>query len=232
MSQSPLQPKYKPHALQKLLQECIIEIGEFKSQIKDMLENGADVNSSEYDLFPPLTALFLSSRSYITDWVEIVQLLLQYGADVNAITEIDSCDYQATAYGVGQISALRMALDRVQNGDINLEVIKLLLDAGADLDIVHDGKTIFQRIVDTHSPEVVELFTQYQVEYSAAEQEVIDNVLLSQIKYKDVDLTKITNPQVIRAIKRAHELNKMCQKINQSMVLVQKGRLPIVSKLL
>jgi len=87
-------------------------------QVKNILNNGGDVNAIDSDSFREETPLIIASKKGRT---KIVQLLLSKGAD-HSIKEISGA------------TALRAA---VQKGHI--EVIKLLLQAKADPESDTDG---------------------------------------------------------------------------------------------
>ena len=87
--------------------------------IRELLEIGADPNPEDHAGFPPLIAALSCSRSQPgspgrTDVVEIMALLLDFGADPNQ-------------RGLNDYTPLHMAV-----GERNLPALKLLLDRGAD----------------------------------------------------------------------------------------------------
>jgi len=90
--------------------------------IRQLLELGADANSSDHDGFPPLIAALTKGRdvpgSMKRDDVNaIVTLLLEHGADPNQ-------------RGINDYTALHMAV-----AGRNLPAIELLLAAGADREL-------------------------------------------------------------------------------------------------
>lgn len=89
--------------------------------IRALLEIHADPNPAEHAGFPPLIAALSCSRTRPgaparLDVVEIVRLLLEFGADPNQ-------------RGLNDYTPLHMAV-----GERNVEAVELLLKAGADPD--------------------------------------------------------------------------------------------------
>jgi ankyrin repeat protein len=87
--------------------------------IRTLLEIGADPNGDDHSGFPPLIAALSCSRDHPgsparPDVVEIVRLLLDFGADPNQ-------------RGINDCTALHMAV-----GERNLDGVRVLLAAGAD----------------------------------------------------------------------------------------------------
>jgi ankyrin repeat protein len=101
--------------------------------IRTLLEIGADPNAPVDDGFPPLIAALSCSRDVPgsarrTDVVEIVSLLLSFGADPNQ-------------RGINDYTPLHMAV-----AERNTVALQILLDNGAD-------PTLRTRIDDYHTPE-------------------------------------------------------------------------------
>ena len=83
--------------------------------IRELLEIGADANPEQHSGFPPLiAALWNSTRP---DALEVVELLLSFGADPNQ-------------RGINDYTALHVAV-----AERNRRAVELLLSAGADPDL-------------------------------------------------------------------------------------------------
>jgi len=102
-----------------------IEHGEIKF-VEKLIEDGANINYKEYSQWPPL----LLAASY--DRVEITELLLKAGADVN-ITNTE------------RKTALMVASRRtkLQRHNIGLKIVRLLIDADADWNIIDSDENDF-----------------------------------------------------------------------------------------
>ena len=155
----------------------------YTESMKVMLENGADANCvTEYGSYP---------IHYVTN-EEQIDLLLQYGADINskdlytgstpleyAIYDIDlvkiildkGADVNSTnSYGN---TALIFALDSYI---LNEDIIKLLLDNGADVNIKNNcGKYALNYALDTGNENIIKLISE------KSSMDVINSILINNI---------------------------------------------------
>lgn len=108
--------------------------------IEILLSNGADVNSANKDGYFALPLLAHRNPNNIA----AAKLLLQYGADVNALTNHVNFRGPYNDYSKGE-SALLLAADKLP-GDLAM----LLIENGADINIKHqDNKTLLFGVKDT-----------------------------------------------------------------------------------
>ena len=127
-------------------------------EIKELIENGANVNQKEKkEGFTPLVYI-LYNKCTGTDscelddvWVEIIKELINKGADVNAQDNMT-------------LTPLMIAVDK----KVPIKVIKALLDAGADVNVTNIGKTTaLYYAVKNSSIEVIDLFIKTAGSYAA-----------------------------------------------------------------
>lgn len=124
-----------------------IESGNFKA-VSAEIKNGVDVNYVDDRGTSPLHIAAQNNQ------IEIVEKLLESGADVNALTKHDGW------------SALHFAATRGYN-----EIVKILIDAGANLDVhgLRYKRTCLHYASDQGRSEVVKLLLK-----SGAKKDVID----------------------------------------------------------
>jgi ankyrin repeat protein len=121
--------------------------------IRTLLEIGADPNPTDHTGFPPLIAALSCSRSQPgspsrTDVSEIVQLLLEFGADPNQ-------------RGINDYTGLHMAVAERNRG-----AIELLLAAGADPALrtrIDEYETPLEMAERSGLNDVVELLSRHRV---------------------------------------------------------------------
>ena len=120
--------------------------------IETLLELGADPNPADHIGFPPLIAALSCSRSQRgsqarPDVIEIMKLLLRFGADPNQ-------------RGINDYTPLHMAV-----GEQNLPAVRLLLESGADPEArtrIDDFETARDMAVAAGSSEIAEVLAGYK----------------------------------------------------------------------
>jgi ankyrin repeat protein len=145
--QAAVEPVHKPLAA-KLSDDEFLKLCEkgTPEEIKEAIENGANVNTKETDGY---TALMYAAIQ--PDNAEVVSMFLDRGADVNAESEIG---YTAL------MSAAR------QN---NAEIVSLLLDRGADVNAKkEDGDTVLMSAARQNNAEIVSLLIDRGADVNAA----------------------------------------------------------------
>jgi uncharacterized protein len=120
--------------------------------IRTLLEIGADPNPVDHAGFPPLIAALSCSHPHPgspgrTDTVEILQLLLKFGADPNQ-------------RGINDYTPLHMAV-----GERHLPAMEVLLEAGADLRLrtrIDDYETPIEMAERAGLVEIAERLADYE----------------------------------------------------------------------
>ena len=108
--------------------------------VRLFLDGGVDINSMRYGYTPLLEVCWLMRRGGIECASDIVELLLEKGADVNAVD------------GMGE-SALWYA---VENG--RTDIVRLLIQYGADVNVQYNGRTLLYRAqVSNKNTEIADL---------------------------------------------------------------------------
>ena len=125
-------------------------------QIRQALENGADVNARDADGYTPLM-LAVGAKHGVNPNAEIVRLLIRHGADVRAEYKNHAIDIEK--YSVDTATALHWAVQLCP------EVVPDLLDAGADIDapsyFIGTGTPLLIAVTRSKEhPEVVSLLLQ------------------------------------------------------------------------
>ena len=121
-------------------------------ELRRLLENGADPNiyDGRYGITTPLFEAIINKLLFHFDnHSNIIKLLLKYRADPNKFTNqemINSPFILSASYG-------------------DTEIVKLLLDNGADPYIIKDGKTVIEIITDNAiengNPEIVDFIMEH-----------------------------------------------------------------------
>ena len=131
-------------------------------KVTSLLESGHDPNEKDpFYGIPPLM------RSLSFNYLDIIEILLKYGADVNYINE-----------GIDDLNPLIFAIDFAVGGIPDHRILKLLLQYGADPNIEVDGS-------DPTTPllEVEQLINDPNINQRSNKPEVAKSEYLEMVKY-------------------------------------------------
>jgi len=119
--------------------------------IQLLIDIGADVNIRDKDNFTPLHSIIDGNQN---NWFECIELLLKNKADVNT----KHCWQESGCQETPLITAVR--------NEVYIEVIKLLLEHGADVNIVDsDGDKAINYAYDHNLKDVIKLLEEYGANY-------------------------------------------------------------------
>lgn len=138
---------------------CLVKDGD-KALIQDALNHGAKVNVDDPKLFSPLSNCYLYSKA----GQEIFKLLIEAGGDLNALDRnketpfykaVRTRDKDLVQYCLSQGAKVNFhhvkaysPLRNITSNNFNVEIFKLLVEAGADLNEVgSDNKTPFCDVI-------------------------------------------------------------------------------------
>ena len=132
--------------------------------VKNYINSGYDLNIQNYndDGYTPLIYAILK------DNIEIVELLLNAGADIKIVKLLLNADADVDKQNINGDTALIFAVK-------NLEIVKLLLDSGADIDkqsyednwgfypykVTNGGNTALIQAASNNRREMIELLLDY-----------------------------------------------------------------------
>ena len=140
-----------------------------KVALKDSMEHGSldmiklilDLN---FDIYSHDGVAFTVSRVYSKDFEKYIQLLLDYGVDIN----YNNCNLLSTAIYRNNIKAIELAMKYAPSNDVCLnrplisavqservDVVKMLLDFGADVHCEND--IVFRLAIQLAKPDLVQL---------------------------------------------------------------------------
>lgn len=155
-------PEAKRKGLSLAIRECssFHRLVEPTEAVRLFLEGGVDVNSMRYGYTPLLEVCWLMRRGGIECASDIVELLLEKGADVNAVD------------GMGE-SALWYA---VENG--RTDIVRLLIQYGADVNVQYNGKTlVYTAQVSKKNTEIANLLRDAGVKPGEKEERAIQKAI-------------------------------------------------------
>jgi serine/threonine-protein phosphatase 6 regulatory ankyrin repeat subunit B len=153
--------------------------------VKLLLENGVNANARLGDR----TALLEASYN---GHLEIVKLLLEYGVDVNAKINYDISRYnhEFNFFKPNPKKDYTVLLISVING-CNLELVKLFLDNGSDVDArTYDGETALIISASKGQFDIVNLLISYGADVNLQDNEG-DTVLIKAIFNNYLDIVKL-----------------------------------------
>ena len=168
-----------------LLNVCCESINQLKL-IKILVENGANIHHSDNYGWNPL--LLLCSEENI-DCSDSIEYLLSKGCDPNSKNKyLKSC--------------LELVFDRIN--DNNLKLFKILIQHGADINTMMNGKPIFESIYELYSSredyiDILGLFINHGVKYQFKIDKETKNKLVEKgyLKSKSKNLFKYINDKKI-----------------------------------
>ena len=120
--------------------------------VKNYIDSGYNLNiQDEYGYTPLIYAI-------LKDNIEIVELLLNAGADIKIVKLLLNADADVDKQNINGDTALIFAVK-------NLEIVKLLLDSGADIDKQNNkGYTALTAAASNNNLEVVEFLLDYHAD--------------------------------------------------------------------
>jgi hypothetical protein len=207
--------------LDKQLFELILRNGSTKF-ILHCLEYGANVNYvrhhiSYYGYSCLMIAIYVLNKNNYDKYKFIIGKLIEYGADVNIkINHVEN----ANSYDIGDISALILA---IENKDVDISIIKMLLDKGANTSLIYNGKTI--EILAYGRKDVLDLLNGYKYNYSEQDIAIIDNILHGKYTYKwfDVEELKLKHPHITYGMEQAYRIRNQMEKLKLESQILTEG---------
>ncbi len=142
-----------------------------------LINNGADIDIFDEDRFTPLHSIIDGNEN---NWFECIELLIQNGANINTYRVWRDFDDTKSKESI-LITAIRES--------VYIEVIKLLLEHGADVNFIDsDGDKAINYAYDSHLYDIIELLKKYGAEYDGKttkeEQIMIDYAIGMKESYK------------------------------------------------
>ncbi|MDE5799139.1 MAG: ankyrin repeat domain-containing protein [Treponemataceae bacterium] len=144
--------------------------------VRLFLDGGVDINSMRYGCTPLLEVCWLMRRGGIECASDIVELLLEKGADVNAVD------------GMGE-SALWYA---VENGCT--DIVRLLIQYGADVNVQYNGRSLlYSAQVSNKNTEIADLLRDAGAKPAEEEELAIQKAIEAEKlrKQKEAEIAKL-----------------------------------------